>query len=83
MRITNEKRCVMDEHRTQVLAKALGGDAWNSGGGIWLAVVRRSDGRIVAVSDEAVCEYASEDDLLSGQPESSIFLVAGAPVSQT
>ncbi len=73
----------MDERQAQILANALGGDAWNSGGGIWLAVVRRSDGRIVAVSDEAVCEYASEGDLLTGQPESSIFLVAGAPVEQT
>ena len=70
----------MDERRAQALAKALGGDAWNSGGGIWLAVVRRADGRVVAISDEVVCEYASEDDLVSGQPETSILLVAGAPV---
>lgn len=63
-------------------AKALGADAWNSGGGIWLAVVRRDDGRVVAISDEAVCEYASQDELLSGQPESSIFLAANAPVAQ-
>lgn len=70
----------MEERRAQALARALGGDVWNSGGGIWLAVVRRGDGRVVAISDEVVCEYASEDDLLSGQPESSILLVASVPV---
>lgn len=68
----------MDERQADALAKAIGGEAWNSGGDIWLAVVHRDDGRVVAISDEAVCEYASEDDLVSGEPEVSIVLVAGA-----
>ena len=70
----------MHARRARALARALAGDAWNSGGGIWLAVVRRADGGVVAISDEVVCEYASEDDLVSGQPETSILLVAAAAV---
>ena len=34
----------MDERRARALARALTGDAWNSGGDIWLAVKRRADG---------------------------------------
>lgn len=70
----------MDERKACALAKVLGGDVWNSGGGIWLTILKRADGRVVAISDEVVCEYASEDELMSGQPESSILLVASAAV---
>jgi hypothetical protein len=43
------------------VAAALGGEAWNSGGGIMLILFRRADGRLVVLTDEGVCEYASQD----------------------
>jgi hypothetical protein len=58
----------------QALAALLGGDVWDSGGGVELVVIERHDGRVVAVSDEAVCEYADRDALAGGQPLNSITL---------
>lgn len=51
----------MDEERAEKLAQALGGDAWQSGGGIWLVIVHRQDGGLVVFSDEVVCQYESEE----------------------
>jgi len=65
----------MTESEAQTLAAVLGGDAWNSGGGIQLVVIERSDGRVVAISDDAVCEYADRDALMHGRPSNSIMLV--------
>lgn len=56
----------MDEEQAQQVAEALGGEPWNSGGEIWLVLCRRGDGRIVAISDDVVCEYANEDALDNG-----------------
>jgi len=64
---------MLEAQATQV-AEALGGDTWQSGGGIWLVLFKRSDGRIVALSDEMVCEYRSEDDLERSEPSLSIAL---------
>lgn len=57
------------------LARLLGGQPWQSGGGIWLVVVRRADGRVVAVSDEVIFEYRSEEALLHGMQDTSIRLI--------
>lgn len=65
----------MDEEKAEALAKLLGGETWQSGGDVWLVLIRRSDGKIVAISDEAVCEYADEDDLGAGEPGVFIGLV--------
>jgi len=51
----------MDEKQANAVAEALGGLAWNSGGGIWLVRFERADGKLVVLSDEVVCEYADED----------------------
>ena len=64
----------MDEQQAEQVATAVGGEAWNSGGGIWLVLCRRSDGKIVAISDDAVCEYSEEDQLDGGTPDSTIPL---------
>jgi hypothetical protein len=64
----------MDEIQAEAVAKALGGDIWNSGGEMYLVILRRSDGRVVAISDESVCVYASEDALQSAQPLESTIL---------
>ncbi len=51
----------MNEQAAQKLAAIFGGESWQSGGGIHLVTVRRSDGSMVVFSDEAICEYESEE----------------------
>jgi hypothetical protein len=66
----------LTESEVQRLAAALGGDVWDSGGGVELIVVERPDGRAVAISEEAVGEYADIEALTGGQPPlNSIILV--------
>jgi hypothetical protein len=57
-----------------IVAEALGGEEWDSGGGVWLIVFHRQDGRVVAISDEVVCEYKNEEALQTGKPSQSIML---------
>lgn len=64
----------MDEEQAKAVAEALGGDVWDSGGGMWLAIFRRHDGKIVAITDEVVCEYEHGDALESGTPRLSVNL---------
>jgi len=65
----------MNEIEATKLAEILGGRTWQSGGGIWLVVFRRSDGRVAVLSAEAVTEYQSEEELQSGgDPTKSILL---------
>ena len=56
----------MDADQAQAVAEALGGSAWNSGGGIYLVRIERADGHLVVISDEAVCEYSDEEAFGSG-----------------
>jgi hypothetical protein len=66
----------MDEDNAQRLAEILGGEIWDSGGGICLVLKHRSDGKIVAISDETISVYGSEEGLISGdKPLESILLV--------
>jgi hypothetical protein len=65
---------IMDEARATSVAEALGGEAWQSGGGIWLVLLRRPDGHVVVLSDESVCEYEDQDALDEGRAESMILL---------
>ena len=65
----------MAESDARAIAGILGGEVWNSGGDIYLVVLERADGRVVAISDDVVCEYANRDELETGQPSSSIALV--------
>ena len=64
----------MDEKKAKALAKLLKGETWQSGGDIWLVILRRSDGRVVAISDEVVCEYSDEDALSEGVSSAQIML---------
>ena len=64
----------MDEHQAEAVAKALGGESWNSGGEIWLVLLHRADGRLVVMSDEAICEYADQNAFDSGQASATIVL---------
>ena len=61
----------MNEQQANALAEALGGLTWNSGGGIWLVLKERSDGRLVVISDEIVCEYTSQADFENGVKETA------------
>ena len=65
----------MDEAKAEALAKLLGGETWQSGGDVWLVLIRRADGKIVAISDEVVCEYADGEALGTGEPGVAIGLV--------
>jgi hypothetical protein len=66
----------MDESSAEAIAEILGGSTWNSGGGLWLVVLKRADGRAVAISDEAVNLFDNEDELQGGgQPIENIVLV--------
>ena len=51
----------MEEEKAVAIADALGGDAWQSGGDIWLVLLRRPDGHLVVISDEIICEYESQE----------------------
>ena len=64
----------MNEKQAEAVARALGGNVWNSGGEMYLVILRRSDGRVVGISGESVCVYADEDALQSEQPLESIIL---------
>ena len=64
----------MEEKQAKALAKILGGDPWQSGGGIWLVVRRTADGRVVTFSDEVVIEYAKEEDFENDAQKASIVL---------
>ena len=54
--------------------KIMGGESWQSGGGIMLILFRRRDGKLVVLSDEAVCEYSSEAKFEKNQADTAIHL---------
>ena len=65
----------MTEQQAAAVAEAIGGDVWQSGGGIWLVLRNRADGRMVVMSDESVCEYVDEDAFDRAEPTNSLLLV--------
>jgi hypothetical protein len=68
-------RILMDEGQAMHhVAEALGGEAWNSGGDIWLVLFHRSDGKLVVLSDEVVCEYDSEEAFEHSRAAKAILL---------
>jgi hypothetical protein len=67
----------MNEQQAQAIADALGGETWQSGGDIWLVTLRRNDGKVVVISDDAICLYADDEAFDAGQALQSIELHAG------
>jgi hypothetical protein len=65
----------VDEPSAQALAEVLGGDTWDTGGGLWLVLKKRSDGRVVAISDEAINVYENDESVQTGLPLESVLLV--------
>ncbi|MGD0784323.1 MAG: hypothetical protein ABR969_00715 [Sedimentisphaerales bacterium] len=64
----------MNEQHAKKVADAFGGRAWQSGGGIWLVLIDREDGKLVVVSDETVCEYGNEKKFEKSKPTKTILL---------
>lgn len=64
----------MTEQQATAVAEALGGETWQSGGDVWLVVLKRSDGKVVCISSEAVCLYDGEEEMETGQAEATILL---------
>lgn len=64
----------MNESQAEALAVAIGGEAWQSGGGIWLVSVKRADNSLVVFSGDAVCEYECEEAFEEGRAKASILL---------
>ncbi|QHI69282.1 hypothetical protein [Tichowtungia aerotolerans] len=65
----------MDEEKANQLAELLNGEAWNSGGGIYIVLVRNSLGQIIGITDESICLYANEQALEDGFAGQSFLLV--------
>jgi hypothetical protein len=64
----------LNELTAPIVAAALGGDAWQSGGGIWVIVKRTSDGRVLTLSPEVINEYANEEAFEEDRPESTLVM---------
>jgi len=64
----------MDENAANMLAANIGGEVWQSGGGIYLVILRRPDGGLVVFSDDLVAEYPDEDAFDASSPSVSILL---------
>lgn len=64
----------MDERTAEQLATIVGGEAWQSGGGIWLVTVNRDDGSLVVFSGDAICEYESDEAFDAARASNTILL---------
>jgi hypothetical protein len=64
----------LDETEAEAFALELGGTTWQSGGGIWLVIIERADGHVIALSHELVAEYRSQEKLEVGDAIRSIRL---------
>lgn len=64
----------MNEAQAEAVAKAMRGEPWQSGGDIWLVVFRRSNGKVVVLSDEVVKEYDSEAAFEDDRAAATIML---------
>src|ERR1051325_6336430 len=64
----------MDEKTAKALAEAIGGEEWQSGGGIYVVAIRKPSGAVVVISDDLVAEYEDEDSFEASQPKTTIEL---------
>jgi hypothetical protein len=70
----------MNEKQAEALATVFSGEAWDSGGGIWLAAYWRGDGKYIVFSGDAVCEYDSDQAFDEGDASNTIVLASGEEV---
>lgn len=71
----------MNEAQATAIADALGGETWQSGGDIWIVLMRRDDGKVVVISGDAVCLYADSEAFDRGDAEHAIEFAASAKAS--
>ncbi len=64
----------MDIRKARDISEALGGEARQHQDGSWFVIFERPDGRVVAVLDGSVEEYADLDDLAAGRCYACISL---------
>lgn len=64
----------MDERTAEQLATIVGGEAWQSGGGIYLVTVNRDDGSLVVFSGDAICEYENDEAFDANRASKTIYL---------
>jgi NDP-sugar pyrophosphorylase family protein len=67
----------MNEKQANSLAEIFSGEAWDSGGGIWLAAYWRGDGKYIVFSGDALCEYDSEEAFDNANATKTIVLASG------
>ena len=65
----------MDEEKAEAVAEALGGETWEGGGGRWLVLFRREDGRLTVLSERSACEYDTWDDFDGGRASRTLPFV--------
>lgn len=66
----------MHEHHARALADVIGGEVWLTRGGVWIVGLQRGDGRVVAISNEEIREYADDNAYENGVSASTILLDA-------
>lgn len=64
----------MDQRTAEQLAVLVGGEAWQSGGDIWLVTVNRDDGSLVVFSGDAICEYENDEAFEAGSSSKAIVM---------
>ena len=64
----------MDQRTAEHLAAIVGGEAWQSGGGVFLVTVNRDDGSLVVFSGDSICEYESDEAFDAGRASNTILL---------
>jgi hypothetical protein len=64
----------MDERTADQLAAIVGGESWQSGGGIYLVTVNRDDGSLVVFSGDSICEYENDDAFDAGRASKTVLL---------
>lgn len=64
----------MNKEQAKQIVELMNTDYWNSGGDIYLLIFRRNDGKMVALSDEVICEYENEEALEAGKTGRAIAI---------
>lgn len=72
--VHSDRRAEMDEKTAEHLAAIVGGESWQSGGGIYLVTINRDDGSLVVFSGDAVAEYENDEAFDAGRASKSILL---------
>lgn len=72
--VHSEGSCEMDEKTAEHLAAIVGGESWQSGGGIYLVTVNRDDGSLVVFSGDAIAEYENDEAFDAGRASKLIPL---------